>query len=309
MSGTRIGFEAADVEVEGRPFDPLDKGPAGYIHVVADDYFRTMKIPLLRGRVLAEMDALGPMGTVNNVVINETMARRFWPNEEALGKRFRFHRVEGFPWVPIVGIVGDATYSGLDRDVSADIYYQERNFPQGAITMSVRTTVDPRSLVSAVRSEVRKVNRHAFITDVKTMEQILSDSQSHRRFTMFLLTVFSIIAFGLAVTGIYGVTAYSVAQRNHELGIRLALGARPADLIRLVLKQGLIQILLGIALGLVAAVAAGRLLAAMLYAVSPTDSTTFAVVIALITSAAIAACYFPARRVSKVDPMQVLRSE
>ena len=309
MSGTRIGFEAGDVEVAGRPFDPLDKGPPGYIHVVADDYFRMMKIPVLRGRVLTEMDAVGPVGSVKNVVINETMARRFWPDEDALGKRFRFYRIEDFPWVAVVGSVGDAAYSGLDRDISADIYYPERNFPQSAITMLIRTTVDPWHLVSAVRSAVHKVNRHAFVTDVKTMEQILSDSQSHRRFTMFLLTVFSVIALGLAVTGIYGVTAYSVAQRNLELGIRAALGARPTDLIRLVLKRGLVQILLGIAVGLVAAVAAGRLLAAMLYAVTPTDPATVAVVVALITSAAVAACYLPARRASRVDPKQVLRSE
>ena len=242
------------------------------------------------------------------VIINETMARRYWPDEDPLGKRLRVD-TEGTPWMEIVGVVGDVKHFGLDSQPKAEIYVPYSRDPWPFMTLVVRSTTEPSGLSTAMRNEVWAVDRDLPVPDIKTMDQLLSGSVSRPRFNTLLLGIFAAVALVLSAVGIYGVMSYSVAQRTREIGIRMALGATHSDVLKLVLGQGMMLLLIGVGIGLIAAWALTRVLTSLLFSVGATDPATFVIISALLTGVALAACLVPARRAMKVDPMIALRYE
>ncbi len=281
--------------------------------VVSPTYFRALQLPLRRGRVFTEADTANATGVV---VIDETMARRNFPDADAVGQRLRLGD-EGNPWLEIVGVVADSKSNGLEAASYPGIYipYLQR---QGILveslvgrrmTLLIRTASDPSQYVAALRQTMREIEPNQAVTDVQPLAQALTDSVSPQRFRSALLSLFALVAVLLAGLGIYGVMNYTVAQRTREIGIRVALGAETRDVLRLVLRQGLTLALTGVALGVAAALALTRLMKTFLFGVSATDPLTFVGVALLLTFIAVLACWLPARRATKVDPMIALRCE
>src|SRR5215831_9188177 len=289
------------VQVEGRTYRPGEE-PMPDVFRVRPDYFRTLSIPLLKGHLFSEQD---DENHPRVALINETMARKLWPGEDPTGKRMK----RGDAMFTVVGVVGDVYQYGLDSEKTMQLYIPFAVEPQRHVTLVVRSSTDPLRLVSAIRSEVRAVDQDQPVYEVATMEQILADSMARQRFSMMLLAVFAAGALLLAAIGIYGVLSYTVAQRTHEFGIRLALGARAINLLRQVVGQSIKLALIGIAGGMAAAVALTRLLRSLLFEVSATDPMTFAAISGLLMLVALLACYIPARRATKVDPLVALRYE
>jgi putative ABC transport system permease protein len=289
---------------EGRPMTPEESANASY-YVATPGYFRALEIPVLAGRSFTEQDtAQAPMV----VLVNETMARKHWPGESPIGKRITIWRDEKFPR-EVVGVVGD-TRPALDTPASAQMYVPyAQDATWGSLTLVARTQGDPATLAAAARNELRALDKTLPVYNVKTMTEVAAASVAQHRASMLLLSAFAGVALLLAVIGIYGVTAYYVTQRTHEIGVRMALGATRGDVLRLVVGQGLRLTLIGLAVGIVAALALTRLLASLLYEVSATDPLAFAVGALLLAVVALAACYVPARRATKVDPMVALRYE
>jgi len=292
------------VEIEGRP--PLAPGQAlrAGRRNASPDYFRALRVPLKSGRALAPSDAADAPPAA---VINEAMARAFFPGEDPVGKRLRTG--DNNPWVTIVGVVGDVRHRGLDVDTRPEMFFPHAQSPSRQMSLVVRSGGDPLALVGAVRERVRAVDKDQPVGNVKTMEAWVAESVASRRFAVLLLAAFALVAAGLAAVGIYGVVSYGVAQRTHELGLRLALGAQRSDVLRLVIRQGMKMTLVGAAVGLAAALALTRLMAGLLYGVSATDPLVFAGVALLLVAVALLACYVPARRATRVDPMVALRHE
>jgi putative ABC transport system permease protein len=301
------GEEGMGFGIEGRPAaapgESFNAGPRW----VSADYFKVMGIPLLRGRELTERDGAD---SPRVLVISEAMAHAYWPDEDPIGKRVAFDQINGAPnWREIVGVVRDVKHSALDATAKPEMYVPFGQFPIFFQTVVLRTTGDPLSLVGAARSEVLAVNADQAISNVHTMEELLSNSIAQRRFNMLLLSIFAAIALVLSAVGIYGVMSYSVAQRTHELGVRMALGAQTSHVVALVVKQGMTPALVGVGIGLAASFGLTRILASLLYGVSTTDTLTFSLIALLLASVALLACYLPARRATKVDPMVALRYE
>lgn len=293
--------------IEGRQI-PVGERPEIDFRRASTGYFQTMGIPLLAGRLVTEQDV-----TNNNaaVLINEAMAKRFWAGEDPIGKRISTATSSGQTtrWQTIVGVVGNVRHLGLDVEPRPEIYYHTNTSPPFSPVVVIRTTSDPENLISLARAKVRELDRDVPITNVNTMEQLVAQSVAQRRFGMFLVTIFAAIALVLAVIGIYGVVSYSVAQRTTEIGLRMALGASTTDVLKLVLRKGMTLALIGVGVGLAGAVAATRLMTAMLFAVKPTDIATFSIVSVGLIFVALLACYVPARRAMKVDPLVALRDE
>nr|MDQ3805976.1 ADOP family duplicated permease [Acidobacteriota bacterium] len=292
------------VQIEGRP--PLAPGQAlraGRRNVGAD-YFGALRIQLKSGRAFAASDSAEAPPVV---IINEAMARAFFAGEDPLGKRIRTG--DKSPWVTVVGVVGDVRHRGLEVDTRPEMFFPHAQTPSRQMTLAVRAAGDPLALVGPVRERVRAVDKDQPVGNVKTMEAWLAESVASRRFSVLLLGVFALIAAVLAAVGIYGVVSYGVAQRTHELGLRIALGARPSDVLRLVIRQGMKMALVGAAVGFAAALALTRVMSGLLYGVSATDPATFAGVTLLLGAVAFLACYVPARRATRVDPMVALRHE
>jgi putative ABC transport system permease protein len=273
------------------------------VSAVSSGYFRTMGIRLLKGRDFSEQDAEGRPSVV---IINESFARLAFPNEEPVGKR-----IGGSvpPQLTIVGVVSDVKNLDLDREIWPEMYWPYLQRPSPFMTLVIHSDSDPSNLAAAVRAQVLAVDKNQPVFDIQTMEQLLSASVAPRRFRMLLLGVFAGVALVLAAVGIYGVMAYSVGQRTHEIGVRMALGAMREDVLSLVLGQGLKLTAIGVAIGVVVAPALTRLLSSLLYDVKPTDPLTFIAVSLLLTAVALLASYIPARRATKVDPMVALRYE
>ncbi len=290
---------------DDRPLPPDDR-PCAEIRLVTPDYFRTLSIGLTRGRVFTERDNSGA-GQV--VMINEAMAEKFWPGEDPIGKRLT---PDSGTIVSreIVGIVRDIKHFGLDKESKPEYYIPYNQDPwSSALTIAVRTTGDPASLSQAVRNEVRSLDSSLPITSLRTMKELVERSVAKPRFRTLLLGVFAGVALLLSMLGIYGVMSWSVAQRTREVGVRMALGAAPADILRLLVGQGMIVAVVGVGIGVGGAFMLTRVLASFLFEVNATDLMTFVSVAVLLLGAALLACYVPARRATKIDPMVALRYE
>jgi putative ABC transport system permease protein len=277
--------------------------------IVSPGYLSTLEIPVKRGRGLTATD------TENNervIVINETMARVYWPNEDPLGKRMAIgESSKDTSWRTIVGVVGDNRHASLSESPvpTAFIAYRQdfESWPRMGFVIKSKTTA--ASLASVVRAELAGIDRAQPVYAIEPMDNLLRTSVAQRRFVMLLLGSLASIALVLAMIGVYGVISFSVSERTQEIGIRMALGARAFDVLRMVLGQGMRVAVIGIAIGLAAAFALTRLLTSMLFEVSATDPRTFAVVATMLGGIALLACYLPARRATKVDPLVALRYE
>jgi putative ABC transport system permease protein len=273
------------------------------VRSVSEDYFRSMGIPLLTGRYLSiQDDGNAPLVAV----VNETMAKRWMLKDEALGKRLRPNIADRR--IEIVGVVADTRNSLLMRQ-PPEIYFPYRQSPRRTAFLTVRTAADPQHLIALIRKEVLAVDKHQPIYNIKTMEQRLSDATTLQRFPMVILIFFAGLALSLAVVGIYGVVSYLVAQRTREIGVRMALGAQGADVLKMVIGQGLVLASIGAALGLLGALGLTRLMRGLLFGVAAADPIVFAGMASALVAAAVAACYVPARRATKVDPIIALRCE
>jgi putative ABC transport system permease protein len=300
------GGPSTDFTIAGRPAPPPDNEPEAAICSISPGYFRAMRIPLLAGRTFTEADGRGS-GKV--MVINQTFARTYWPNESPLG-----HQVTMKDWGPpltgtIVGVVGDVKIDGLETATGPTIYWPYSQFPVNWNSLVVRSDARPMSLVDAVKSRIWSVDKDQPISKVLTMEQVLSNSLEQRRLYLILLGTFAGAALLLAAVGIYGVISLSVASRTHEIGVRMALGAGQGGILRLIVGQAAWLALGGTALGVAAAFVLTRLMASLLFGVKASDPGTFIGAAILLIGVALGASYLPARRAARVDPMVALRQE
>jgi putative ABC transport system permease protein len=297
-----VGFD-----LEGQPppahGEQRTAGPRG----VSPGYFKAQGIQLLEGRVFTESDG-GDTPPV--VVINEAMARRCWPNQVLIGRRISFDSRNGQPvWRQIVGVVKSVRHMALDEEPRPEIYIPFTQYPLAFMTLVARTDGAPLSFVAAVRSQVQAVDKDQPISNIRTMEERLAGTVSQRRFNLILLAIFAGLALSLAAIGIYGVMSYLVTERTHEIGVRMALGAQTRDVLRLVIRQGMTLALTGVVIGLITALGLTRLINNLLFGVSTTDPVTFSVIPLLMALMALLACYLPARRATKVDPLVALKYE
>jgi putative ABC transport system permease protein len=288
---------------EGQPNLPLGQRPFLDIEAISPQWFRTMRVPLRAGREFSEIDtARAP----KVVIVNETFARRFWPDQNPVGKRVIVGR--GPTPSEVVGVAADVRNRGLAQSPQAQLYLPFPQLPWGNMNLLVRTAVAPLSLAPAVRAQISAVDADEPVVNIQTVDDLMDNSRAQPRFTMVLLGIFSATAFLLAAIGIYGVLAYSVAQRRHELGIRVALGAGRGNILSLVIRRGLTLTLAGIAIGLAAALFLTRLMASMLFEIGDRDPTTFIIAPLIFLAVALLASYLPAQRATKVDPMEALRA-
>jgi predicted permease len=294
-------------QIEGRVTPQGQSSPHGDRWAATTDYFSTMKIPIIRGRFFDDRDMLESQPVA---IIDETMARKYWPDEDPLGKRITFQGGPNNPvWREIVGIVGHVKHMGLDGESRVQYYIPHSQTQNAFMSLVIRASVDPTSLTGAVRGAISGLDKDLPVFRVKTMDQFVIDSMSQRRFAMALVGIFAAVAMALACVGLYGVLSYSITQRLREIGIRMALGASGADVLRLVVGQGMLLALAGVALGSGAAFLLTRLMANLLFGVTPSDPLTFVTIASLLTLVALVACFAPARRATRVDPIVALRYE
>jgi len=294
--------------IEGQPPPAAGDMPLALIRVVSSDYLKTMDIPLRKGRYLERMD--GPSAHVG--VINEAMAKKFWAGQDPIGRQFTLGGANPPPPITIVGIVGDEKATGIDADFRPAMYLSYPQFVQPNLVpseLAIRTTGDPTQLAPLVREQIWSIDRDQPISNLKTMEEIVDAEVVQRRAYMWLLSIFAGLALLQAILGIYGVLSYTVAQQTNEIGILMALGANQRNILKRILRQGVGLAVIGIAIGLFAAVGLTRFASSLLYGISATDPTTFVATSLMILAVAAFACYIPARRATKVNPVTALRME
>jgi putative ABC transport system permease protein len=296
-----VPMRMSPVLFEGQPELPLPQRPIVSIQAVSPDYARVLRVPLLRGREFTEHD---DAQAARVVIVNQTLARRFWPNQDPIGKKVWAGRQAA---AQVVGVFGDVKNLDLAADPNPEVFLPFPQLPWALLNLSVRTTTDPASLLPAVRRQISQIDKDQPITGAQPLDQVLSKSTAQRRFTMVLLAAFSSTALILAIVGIYGVLAYSVAQRTGELGIRIALGAERRDILRLVVFHGLALAGSGIALGLAGSILLTRLMSSMLYRISTSDPATFLLSAGLFLAVGFVASYLPARKATRIDPVEALR--
>jgi putative ABC transport system permease protein len=294
------------IKISGRPTGPTGSEPIALMIRASEGYFRALGVPLLQGRLFDQRDR-GNAPPV--VLVNETMARRLWPAATPLGQKISFTAVGQNMTAEIIGVVGAVRPTGFDSEPRPEFYLHYPQSPAGLVTVFVRTAGDPASLLPAVKAEIREGNRNQAFLSVYTIAQLVDKTTAQRRFNLLWLGAFAVLALVLATVGLYGLISFSTAQRTKEIGVRMALGAQQGDVLKLVMREGLGLALIGVALGLVTVAAASRLMKSLLFGVAATDPLTFASVALLLTFVALFACYIPARRATRVDPLVALRYE
>ena len=304
-------WSTGSFRVEGYQPPPNTPGPWGDQRAVNSTFFTTLRIPLLKGRLFTDQD-----GTTGSqvAIVDEEMVRRYWPNVDPIGKRVTFDAPERdsvVDWITVVGVVGHTKHEGLDAENRVQLYHPFRRpgFGGGQMTFAVRTAGDASAALPAVRAAIHAVDRDIPLADVATMEANIANSMGQRRFAMLLLGLFAAMAAVLASIGIYGVMSYAVTQRAHEIGIRMALGAARRNVLSMVMRQGLLLVGVGVAIGVAGAFGLTRLIASQLFGVQPTDPTTFTLVALLLVGVAMLATLVPALRATRVDPIVALRDE
>ncbi|MGH9855845.1 MAG: FtsX-like permease family protein, partial [Blastocatellia bacterium] len=304
-SGINLGFA-----IEGRP-SPTGQTFSARSRLVSPDFFKTFHVPLRTGRLLAESDSAK---TPLVVVINEALARNYFANEDPVGKRITFNGATRAR--EIVGVVGDVKNSAgnvesaaLDEEAKPEICWSMAQDTPLSMSLAVRVSGDPMQMLAAVRGQVWAVDKNQPVFNIQTMEGLLAKSVGLRRFNLLLLGVFALVGLALAGVGIHGVMSYTVTQRTREIGVRMALGAQASDVLRLVIGEGMKLAFIGVLLGVGGALAVTRLLTTLLFGVSATDPLTFVIIAAVLTLVALLACWLPARRATKADPLVALRHE
>jgi len=298
---------SSDFAIEGQPDVKDQPPPIAYFIRVSPDYFAALGIPLRSGRIFTAADSPTAPPVV---LINETLERRFFPLSDAVGRRMNLGSAQEPYWSQIVGVVGDVKYNGLAEEVQPALYQPVAQQPAWGMSLVVKTDVaDPLNLAAAVRQEVRKLDPELPIAKISTVEDLLARAAAQPRFRTTLIGLFALVALILACVGIYGVISYSVTQRTHEIGIRMALGAETGDILKMVVLEGLGVALIGTVSGIAASFALTRVMKTLLFSVSPTDPATFASVAFLLIGLALIASYLPARRATRVDPLAALRYE
>ncbi|HJU43616.1 MAG TPA: ABC transporter permease [Vicinamibacterales bacterium] len=296
------------IKIEGRPY-VVEENPNGDFQAVTPGYFQAMELKLIRGRFLTGADRERTMPVV---VINETMAARYWPGEDAIGRKFHMG-TDDKPWLTIVGIVGDVHHNDVVESGRAEMYIAHAQLPEhigGAprgMTLVVKTEANPLAVAGSVREAVRAIDRNLPVSDIRTMDDVAASALAQPRFVTFLLAIFAGIALTLAAIGIYGTISLLVSERTQEMGIRLALGADRPTILKLILGQGLLLIAIGLTAGLAASVVLTRTLTGLIYGITAVDPITFVVVPLILCAIALLACFIPARRAASVDPITTLR--
>ncbi len=311
--------------IDGQPVPPREQIPLMEACLVTPDYFQAMNIPVLRGRVFTDRDDRSHLAGrdlsklnenqraiagLNSIVIDEEFAKRYWPNEDPVGKRVRLGTENDAPRLEVLGVVGRVKMESLNQNSDrVQGYFPYNQTPDNSMTVIIKGAADPNQLISSVRGAIKEIDPDQPLYSVRTMNEIRAESVAGERLNLTLLSLFAGIALVLAIVGIYGVMSYSVTQRTHEIGIRMAIGARPRDVFKMVLGQGMKLALIGVVLGLALAFALTRLMQTMLFGVEPTDKLTFAAISIMLITVALLACYLPGRRATKVEPTISLRYE
>ena len=289
----------------GQPKPPAGDDHVADVRVVTNRYFEALGIPLLRGRLFNEQDKAD---SANRVVISEALARRHWPGEDPLGKRIRVY------WNnpqddEVIGVVGDVHHEGLQAEARPAVYWPYPRFSYPSMTVAVRSAGDPAAALTTAAAIVRQIDPALAVSNMRTMNEVVARSVAQRRLTMQMIATLALVALALAAVGIYGVIAYSVSQRTREIGVRLALGARPGDVLTMIVGEAMLLTAAGVALGLGGALLLTRLMNDLLFAVTPSDPVTFVAVALTLGMVALAASYLPGRRATRVDPSIALRAE
>jgi putative ABC transport system permease protein len=300
------GYANRSFSIEGRLTSLADR-PTAFYNCVSPDFFHTMEIPILKGRPFDKQDVKNGQ---NVIIINDTLARRDFPGEDPIGKRMTYKaNPKEEDWVMVVGIVKDTKPRALDGEPVAEMYTPFAQQPDSSMAFMIRTTSKPEGIIAAVRQTVQSLDKYQPVYGIRTLESVMSEAVAKPRFRTFLLGVFAVVALILAMVGIYGVMSYSVTQRTHEIGIRVALGAQGSDVLKLVIGYGMALAFVGVGIGLVASFALTRVMSQFLFGINPTDPLTFTVIVLLLSGVALLACFLPARRAMKIDPIIALRCE
>jgi putative ABC transport system permease protein len=306
-SGLPLGGNYTDTsfQIEGQVPDAI-KHQAVWYQQVSSQYLQTMGIRLLKGRHFADQDNANAPRVI---IVTESLARKYFPDGNVVGKRLNLNNPEKPVWREIIGVAADVKQFGLNRASPVALYLHQDQSPSGFVTLAARTSGDPIRLVGEIRSQVWALDKDLAVSNVATMNQVIASTVTTPRITLFLIAAFAIAALLLAAVGLYGVVSYTAAQRTSEIGIRMALGAAQRDVLKMIVGQGMMLAVVGVVIGLAAAVALTRLMSSLLFGISATDPIIFAAISVVLVGVALVASYIPALRASKVDPVIALRYE